>query len=91
MHTYAPKNGADAHTLQVYLPAIEDFVPHDMIRAIQAFLEFCYVVCHNTITEHSLTELEGAYTHFQHYQMIFQDMGVCECYAAVGVFFAASV
>jgi hypothetical protein len=34
--------------------------------------------CHNTITEHSLTELEDAYTRFQHYQMIFQDMGICE-------------
>jgi hypothetical protein len=78
LHTYTPKNGADARELQVYLSAIEDFVPCDMVRAVRAFLEFCYVARRNTITEHSLMELEDAYTRFQHYRMIFRDMGVRE-------------
>ena len=29
---------------QVYLPAIEGFVPKDMIRTFRTFLEFCYLV-----------------------------------------------
>lgn len=49
-----------------------------MIKAMRAFLEFCYVVCCNTITEQSLMELEGAYAQFQHYWMVFWDMGVHE-------------
>jgi hypothetical protein len=30
--------------MQVYLPAIAGHVPARMVRAISAFLEFCYLV-----------------------------------------------
>ena len=49
-----------------------------MIKVMRAFLEFCYVVRRNTITEQSLMELEGAYAQFQHLRMVFQNMGVHE-------------
>ena len=45
---------------------------------MRAFLEFCYVVRRNTITEQSLMELEGAYAQFQHLRMVFKNMGVRE-------------
>ena len=28
---------------QVYLPAIEGYVPDGMVKALHAFLEFCYI------------------------------------------------
>ena len=32
---------------QVYLPTIEGYVPDEMIKALRAFLEFCYIVRRN--------------------------------------------
>ncbi|KAL6305520.1 hypothetical protein BKA93DRAFT_816905 [Sparassis latifolia] len=40
--------GDDSKALmKVYLPAISGLVPPDMVRAIAAFLEFCYLVRHS--------------------------------------------
>ena len=49
---------------QVYLPAIEGFVPKDMIRTFRTFLEFCYLVRQNVVTEQALTEIEDALQRF---------------------------
>ncbi|KAL6305518.1 hypothetical protein BKA93DRAFT_816904 [Sparassis latifolia] len=41
--------GDDSKALmKVYLPAIIDYIPQDMVRAIRAFLEFCYLARCNT-------------------------------------------
>jgi hypothetical protein len=58
------------------LPAIEGYVPVEMMRAIRAFLEFCYIAQRNIIDTQSLGELEEALSRFHHYRTIFQDCGV---------------
>jgi hypothetical protein len=47
---FAPESRASCH-LQIYLPAIEGYVPPDMLRCLQAFLEFCYILRCGFITE----------------------------------------
>jgi len=63
-------------TAQVYLPAIEGYVPVDVIRTFRAFLEFCYLVRRNIITESTLGEIQDALDRFHHYRTIFQSIGV---------------
>jgi hypothetical protein len=60
----------------VYLPAIEGHLPQDIVCAFHALLEFCYLVCHNIITEKTLTEIQDALARFHHYHEAFQDAGV---------------
>ena len=61
---------------QVYLPAIEGHVPDDMVQAMRAFLEFCYIARHNVHDTNSLTALDDALQWFHHYREIFQTSGV---------------
>jgi hypothetical protein len=61
----------------VYLSAIEGYVPHGILRAFRAFLEFCYIAWHKVITEKTLAELQDALDWFHEYQMIFEDLGIC--------------
>ncbi|KAG1726795.1 uncharacterized protein EDB91DRAFT_1086650 [Suillus paluster] len=51
--------------------AIEGHVPVDIICTFHAFLEFCYIVQKNAITEHTLEKLQDAVSHFHHYCKIF--------------------
>ena len=48
----------------MYLPAIQGHVPRRMVRAIRAFLEFCYIARRNALTEHDLAALEDALHRF---------------------------
>ncbi|KAG2098550.1 hypothetical protein BD769DRAFT_1631302 [Suillus cothurnatus] len=69
--------GDDSKALmKVYLPAIEGYVPVDVVRAFRALLEFCYLVRHNVITEKSLSEIEDALTQFHTYREVFKTTGV---------------
>lgn len=63
---------------QVYLPAIEGHVPDNIIHAIRALIEFCYIARHNIITDATLLELKDALNHFHQYHTIFTDVGVQE-------------
>ncbi|KAG1870863.1 hypothetical protein F4604DRAFT_1583573 [Suillus subluteus] len=68
--------GDDSKALmKVYLPAIEGYVPEDVVRAFSAFLEFCYLVCRNVLTEKSLKEIQAALAHFHQYREIFKTTG----------------
>ncbi|KIM60579.1 hypothetical protein SCLCIDRAFT_123900, partial [Scleroderma citrinum Foug A] len=67
--------------MKVYLPAIEGFVPKDVIRTFRAFLEFCYLVRRNTITEQALTEIEDALQRFHHFREVFRNSGVIESFS----------
>ncbi|KAF7334397.1 hypothetical protein MVEN_02268800 [Mycena venus] len=69
-------SGSLSNSFQVYLPTIEGHVPAQMIRALSAFLEFCYLrtifeesgVCPNGFClprQHSLT----------HYRHLIQEFG----------------
>jgi len=54
--------------LQVYLPAIEGYVPQDMVQALRAFLECCYIVRRNILDTNSLRELEDALERYHTYR-----------------------
>ena len=66
---------------QVYLPAIEGFVPKDVIHTFRAFLEFCYLVRRNVVTEQALIEVEDALQRFHHFREVFRNSGVVESFS----------
>ncbi|KAG2090359.1 uncharacterized protein F5147DRAFT_748224 [Suillus discolor] len=69
--------GDDSKALmKVYLPAIEGYVPVDVVHSFRALLEFCYLVHRNVINEKSLSEIEDALTRFHTYREIFKTTGV---------------
>jgi hypothetical protein len=61
---------------KVYVSAIEGHVPQDMVRALVAYLDFCYLVRQAQLTEHSLRQVDEALSRFHHYRIIFQETGV---------------
>jgi hypothetical protein len=62
--------------IQVYLPAIAGHVPSQMVCAIMGFLDFCYLVCHEVITEDTLDQISTALTQFHENRVIFCNSGV---------------
>ncbi|KAG1867264.1 hypothetical protein DFJ58DRAFT_714463 [Suillus subalutaceus] len=62
--------------MKVYLPAIEGYVPMDVVRTFRAFLKFCYFVWRNIITESTLVQIQDALNRFHHYRKIFESTGV---------------
>ena len=63
-------------SFQVYLPAIEGYVPQDMVRTFRAFLEFAYLVRRNVHDQQSMKELGDALSRFHEYRSIFVKTGV---------------
>ncbi|KAI6101179.1 hypothetical protein F5141DRAFT_1065946 [Pisolithus sp. B1] len=60
-HGFSQWAGNDLKPLmKVYLPAIEGHVPDDVVQMFCAFLEFCYIICQNVITDDTLKELKDA-------------------------------
>ena len=55
---------------------IEGYVPSDMMCALRAFLEFCYITQQDIQDSNSLAVLEDALARFHRYQVIFQECGV---------------
>ncbi|KAG1745457.1 uncharacterized protein EDB91DRAFT_1246331 [Suillus paluster] len=62
--------------MKVYLPAIEGYVPEDVVCAFSAFLKFCYLVHHNILMEKSLEEIQAALAHFHQYREVFKTTGM---------------
>lgn len=62
--------------LQVYLPAIRGHVPPQMVRCLSAFLEFCYLVRRDSISETALEVMDTTLTQFHAERVIFQESGV---------------
>lgn len=56
--------------------ALEGYVSADVIKALNAFLDFCYLVRQNVLTEDSLDALDAALERFHHYCEIFRVSGV---------------
>lgn len=56
--------------------ALEGHVHVDVIKTLNAFLDFCYIACQNVITEDSLKALDAALARFHHYREIFRVSGV---------------
>jgi hypothetical protein len=59
---------------QVYLPAIAGHVPSQMVRAISAFMEFCYLVRRNVIDEDDILAISSAIAEFHVARSIFDDV-----------------
>ncbi|KAG1809839.1 uncharacterized protein HD556DRAFT_1428103 [Suillus plorans] len=74
---FAQWTGDDSKALmKVYLPAIKGHVPQDIIHTFSAFLDFCYIVRREALTEDDLVQLEDALHHFHQYCEVFKMTGV---------------
>lgn len=60
----------------MYLPAISGHVPPQMVRALSAFMDFCYLVRRSVITEDTLVEIDNALSRFHQERVIFEEAGV---------------
>ncbi|KAI5999820.1 hypothetical protein F5J12DRAFT_906690 [Pisolithus orientalis] len=67
--------------MKVYITAIEGYVPQYVISTFQAFLEFCYLVHWNIITQQMLVEIDDALRHFHLYHEVFQNSGVVDTFS----------
>jgi hypothetical protein len=65
----------------VYLPAIVGHVPPQMVRAIAAFMEFCYLVRQSQLDEDTLDRVDAAVARFHQEHEIFKETGVCDDFA----------
>ncbi|PSR77011.1 hypothetical protein PHLCEN_2v8110 [Hermanssonia centrifuga] len=71
--------GDDSKALmKVYLPAIAGHVPDQMVRALSAFLDFCYLVRRSVINEDTLWAIKAALARFHVERTIFETSGVRE-------------
>ncbi|KIK77144.1 hypothetical protein PAXRUDRAFT_17693 [Paxillus rubicundulus Ve08.2h10] len=75
-HSHSKFLSAISPVSQVYLPAIEGHMPDDIVCTLHAFLEFCYIIHWNVITDNTLMELKGALEQFHQYREVFRDLGV---------------
>ena len=66
---------------KVYIAAIEDYVPNDIIRTFRAFIEFCYLIHRNVITDSALSSINDATQYFHHYQEVFKTTGVASTFS----------
>ncbi|KAH9484630.1 hypothetical protein JR316_0004112 [Psilocybe cubensis] len=62
--------------MKVYLPAIAGHVPDQMVQAVAAFLDFCYLVRRNAIDDDTLDQIEVALSRFHCHREIFRDLNV---------------
>lgn len=58
------------------MPAISGHVPPQMVRCLAAFLEFCYLVRRDSITETTLEAIKLALARFHTERVIFEEAGV---------------
>jgi hypothetical protein len=58
------------------LPAIAGYVPDQMVQAIAAFMDFCYIVRQYSFDEEDLIVLQDALERFETHRSIFQACGI---------------
>ncbi|THG94213.1 hypothetical protein EW026_g7214 [Hermanssonia centrifuga] len=69
--------GDDSKALmKVYLPALAGHVPPQMLRALSAFMDFCYLVRRDVISEDNLKAIDVALDRFQRERIVFEESGV---------------
>ncbi|KAG2339206.1 hypothetical protein BDR05DRAFT_977829 [Suillus weaverae] len=74
--------GDDSKTLmKVCWTAIEGHVPQDVVCTFSAFLEFCYIVRCEALTEDDLVKLQDALDRFHKYWEIFEATGVVSTFS----------
>ncbi|KAF5373982.1 hypothetical protein D9615_009931 [Tricholomella constricta] len=62
--------------MKVYLPAIAGHVPDQMVQAVAALIEFCYLVRRDVIDDDTIATIEAALHQFHTSREIFRDVGV---------------
>ncbi|KAI6155779.1 hypothetical protein BKA82DRAFT_4326792 [Pisolithus tinctorius] len=67
--------------MKVYIAAIEGYVPQYVVFTFRAFLEFCYLVRRNVITQQTLVEIDDALRRFHLYREVFQNAGVVDTFS----------
>ncbi|KAJ3715966.1 hypothetical protein DFJ43DRAFT_1134655 [Lentinula guzmanii] len=71
--------GDDSKALmKIFLPAVAEYLPQDMLKCLSSFLNFCYLVRRSDIDETSLKAIKTSIESFHHYRNIFQTYGVRE-------------
>ncbi|KAI6004781.1 hypothetical protein EDD15DRAFT_2384735 [Pisolithus albus] len=69
--------GNDSKALmKVYLPAIAGYVPNEMLQALSAFMDFCYIVRQSSLGEADLEALDKALQRFETHRSIFEAEGI---------------
>ncbi|KAL6298938.1 hypothetical protein BKA93DRAFT_753777 [Sparassis latifolia] len=69
--------GDDSKALmKVYLPAIAEYVPAEMVQALSAFLDFCYLMRRTDFDEDTLTMVQNCIQRFHCHREIFRSCGV---------------
>ncbi|KAF7296170.1 hypothetical protein HMN09_01085500 [Mycena chlorophos] len=58
--------------MKVYIPAIAGHVPNEMLQAVSALVEFCYLVRRSVITEDTLQAIDDAVERFHRYREAFR-------------------
>ncbi|KAK7461773.1 hypothetical protein VKT23_008204 [Stygiomarasmius scandens] len=78
--------GDDSKALmKVYLAAIAGYVPGEMLKAMSAFLQFCYIAHQNSHSVDDLESMNDALDHFHHHRNIFIELGIWEILDLTGV------
>ncbi|KAJ7939434.1 hypothetical protein B0H13DRAFT_2648517 [Mycena leptocephala] len=69
--------GDDSKALmKIYLGAIAGYLPSNMVKALSAFMDFCYLVRRNAISTLDLVTIQNALDRFHQYRTIFIECGV---------------
>jgi len=58
------------------MSAIEGFVPREVVRCFNAYLNFCYIARANTFTQSTLDRLDDALKRFHECRQVFQRVGI---------------
>ncbi|GBE89318.1 predicted protein [Sparassis crispa] len=71
--------GDDSKALmKVYLPAIAEYVPAEMVRALSAFLDFCYLMRRTDFDEETLAAVQNSIQRFHcHREMVCEKTSLC--------------
>ncbi|KAI6162888.1 hypothetical protein EDD17DRAFT_1776423 [Pisolithus thermaeus] len=76
-HGFKQWTGNDSKALmKVYLPAIAGYVPNEMLQALSAFMDFCYIVHQSSLGEADLEALDKALQCFETHCSIFEAEGI---------------
>ncbi|KAJ3980770.1 hypothetical protein F5890DRAFT_1418942 [Lentinula detonsa] len=71
--------GNDSKALmKIFLPAVAEYLPEDIMKCLSAFLEFCYLVRRSDIDENCLKSIQRTIETFHHYRDSFKTLGVRE-------------
>ncbi|KAJ6548944.1 hypothetical protein B0H19DRAFT_1300082 [Mycena capillaripes] len=69
--------GDDSKALmKVYLPAIKGLVPHRVVEALSAFLDFCYLVRRADFDEDTLDAIDASVEKYHGRREVFRELGV---------------